>query len=338
MRTGLFISLALLSPAASGGEALKVNLVPKTQIGQGTPELVVTAQAELDELVLDLKRSTDGRRIRKKAGPIYAGREHRFALPIKRVGRATFSGTLKVTVKGGQTGSMPLDLPVEVLSELKLSVDPKDVHLKERRLAVGATRNLAKVQVSLMSDVGTPMGTTEVEVSPDASGKHLVQFEQNKGTVMRISVKGWDRDGFFGGVDLFPWRVDIPHEEVNFESGQSRIPPVEASKLEASYELLSAAIEKYGRLAKIQLFVGGHTDTVADAAYNRGLSRDRARAIGVWFRKRGVRIPIRYAGFGEDQLAVTTADNVDEPRNRRAEYIVSVEPPLVGAGTWKPLD
>ena len=33
-------------------------------------------------------------------------------------------------------------------------------------------------------------------------------------------------------------------------------------------------------------------------------------------------------GFGESRLAVPTADNVDEARNRRAQYILAAQTPV----------
>ena len=66
--------------------------------------------------------------------------------------------------------------------------------------------------------------------------------------------------------------------------------------------------------------------------------RDRARSIAAWFRKRGVKIPISYEGFGETSLAVKTADSVDEIRNRRVDYVLSDGPPVYSAAfkpSWK---
>ena len=332
--------LAALVLLIGAPDALSVDLVPKAQQGQGQPELVVKAHAELKKVSIDLVRSTDKKRVTASTGPIDPGREHRFPLPLAAVGGASYAGKLDVELANGQSGSMPLDLAVELLPELEVKVAPEDVDLTKHVVKMTCNRDLAKVQVSLMSDVGTPMGTTEAEAGgADSAGKYSVKYEQGKGTVMRISIKGWDVDGFFGGVDLFPWRVDIPHEEVNFASGRSDIDPKEVAKLESSFEKIQAAILKYGKLATIKLFIAGHTDTVSDAAYNRTLSNDRARAIGRWFKKRGVGIPIRTAGFGEDLLLVQTPDSTDEPRNRRAEYIVAVDPPVVsGQAAWRPLD
>ena len=103
---------------------------------------------------------------------------------------------------------------------------------------------------------------------------------------------------------------------------------------------MQSALQKYGELAEgVTLFVAGHTDTVGDAAANQVLSARRARAIARWFRSHGVKGAIRFAGFGESHLWVQTPDDADEPRNRRAEYIVAVDAPRIGGAevAWKSL-
>jgi len=124
---------------------------------------------------------------------------------------------------------------------------------------------------------------------------------------------------------LFPWSVYIPHEEVNFATGFGQHRPAETPKLQASLNQIADALAKHKNLGPIKLYIAGHTDTVGAAPYNLGLSRKRAQSIAGWFRKNGLRIPIAYEGFGEFALAVATPDNTDEPRNRRVDYILSVE-------------
>ena len=61
-------------------------------------------------------------------------------------------------------------------------------------------------------------------------------------------------------------------------------------------------------------------------------------AVAAWFRQHGISIPIAFAGFGETVPAVKTADNVDEPRNRRVDYVLSDGPPQYSGGlspAWK---
>jgi OmpA-OmpF porin, OOP family len=64
--------------------------------------------------------------------------------------------------------------------------------------------------------------------------------------------------------------------------------------------------------------VTGHTDTVGPAKYNQHLSERRAAAVKAALVTDNVPASdITATGVGESQLAVPTADGVDEPRNRR---------------------
>jgi len=71
------------------------------------------------------------------------------------------------------------------------------------------------------------------------------------------------------------------------------------------------------------VLVIGHTDTMGDALANDELSAQRAERVKGFLI--GIGIPgerIRIAGRGERELLVPTADEVDEPRNRRVEINV----------------
>jgi len=71
------------------------------------------------------------------------------------------------------------------------------------------------------------------------------------------------------------------------------------------------------------VLVIGHTDTVGELDNNDRLSAQRAETVKGFLV--GIGIPaerIRTAGRGERELLVPTADNVDEPRNRRVEINV----------------
>jgi outer membrane protein OmpA-like peptidoglycan-associated protein len=71
------------------------------------------------------------------------------------------------------------------------------------------------------------------------------------------------------------------------------------------------------------IFVIGHTDTVGELEANDRLSAQRAERMKGYLT--GIGIPderIRVSGRGEREPIVPTADNVDEPRNRRVEINV----------------
>jgi hypothetical protein len=180
-------------------------------------------------------------------------------------------------------------------------------------------------------------GTANLNNAPPGE-KLPVIWKVGSARVIRIDVVGFDTFGMFSPtLSLFPWSLEIPHQDINFPTGQSDIPKPEQPKVQDAVATIQQAIQRYGKVVKITLYVAGHTDTVGSPESNHALSDARAAAIGRAFRKAGIRVPIKTQGFGEDLPAVTTPDETDEPRNRRAAYILSVEDPSGGITGWKPL-
>ena len=137
MISALFLLLAV------GGDALKVDLVPKAQAGQGQPELVVKAEVPLKKLTLEVVRSSDGKKLKLSSGPLGAGREYRFALEMKKPGTATFDGKLLVELDNGVSGEMPINVKGELLDQLQVEVKPEDVDLSKKTVALTASREIS---------------------------------------------------------------------------------------------------------------------------------------------------------------------------------------------------
>jgi len=220
---------------------------------------------------------------------------------------------------------------------LDLFIDKSKVDLHEHHLELKASRDLAKVSIKVVGDSGATLADETHDLGPQPAGTPLVvRWSQTSDEpIVQIEVFVFDTDGYYKGIAITPWSVSIPHEEVNFRHDSSQIDDSEKSKLEASYAKVAEAIGKH-REIKATLFLAGHTDTVGDPSYNLRLSRQRALAIGRWFRQRGLTIPIAYEGFGESALLVKTADEVDEPRNRRCDYILSVDEPVFKSSGYHP--
>jgi outer membrane protein OmpA-like peptidoglycan-associated protein len=71
------------------------------------------------------------------------------------------------------------------------------------------------------------------------------------------------------------------------------------------------------------VLVIGHTDTVGETAWNDRLSLQRAETVKGFLADIGIPAErITTAGRGERELVVPTADEIDEPRNRRVEINV----------------
>ncbi|HJO64126.1 MAG TPA: OmpA family protein, partial [Sphingomonas sanguinis] len=119
----------------------------------------------------------------------------------------------------------------------------------------------------------------------------------------------------------------------------------EAPKIDKVVKLITTELNAFrrmlgndeARLETLKLYVAGMTDRVGSEADNRVLSQKRAQAIARYFKRKGIEAPVFYAGFGERNRAVETADDVAEPLNRRAMYILSnATPTRLGAANWRP--
>ena len=333
-RVGIALTVALTLAAppadAASGDAVSVELEPRALKGQGQPGLRVRVRERIRGLRLEVQRG-DGRTVRSSTGPLAAGATHRFALPVDGVGTARYRGRLAVRFVSGERGELPIEVEVEVVPPLSLEVARADVDLARRTVRIRATRPLTRVELEITAAGGETLSDVDLAPAATSDGRWSVEYGPIEGEVLRIRLTAYDAVGAFEGLELYPWQVEIPHEDVHFASGAHAIVEAEAPKLEASLGELRAALARYGRLAEgVRLFVAGHTDTVGDAEANLALSRRRARAIAAWFRRQGVRVPIHYAGLGERHLRVATPDETDEPANRRAAYIVAVEPPSIG--------
>jgi outer membrane protein OmpA-like peptidoglycan-associated protein len=227
---------------------------------------------------------------------------------------------------------------------LRVQVEKSKVDLKAHRLEVKMSNPAGKVQIKVVGESGATLAEEEHDFTGRAGGTPLIVTwsPSSDESVATIDVRATDAKGSWVGVQISPWFVAIPHEDVNFKTDQATIEDAETPKLEAAFAKLNEVLAKdaaHGRQHPgITLFIAGHSDTVGNAAYNLKLSQARARAIAAWFRKRGVKMPIAYEGFGETAPAVKTADNVDEPKNRRVDYILSDDPPRYTSAftpSWK---
>jgi outer membrane protein OmpA-like peptidoglycan-associated protein len=229
-------------------------------------------------------------------------------------------------------------------SPLRVQVEKAKVDLEQHRLEVKMSHPAGKVKITVVGESGATLADEEHDFTGRAAGTPLIVTwaPSSHEAVATIDVRATDAQGSWVGVQISPWFVSIPHEDVNFKTAESTIEDGETPKLEAAFAKLTEVLAKdaaHGRQHPgITLFIAGHTDTVGNAASNLKLSQARARSIAAWFRQRGVHLPIAFEGFGETALAVKTADNVDEAKNRRVDYVLSDDPPTYGGGVkaaWK---
>lgn len=103
---------------------------------------------------------------------------------------------------------------------------------------------------------------------------------------------------------------------LNFLPGGTNLTPESEGQLPA---LLADVKQRSGA----DLVVTGHTDTTGALAANDELSLKRARVVAQLLVSKGAsETRIEAVGRGKRELLVTTADEVDEPKNRRVEIVV----------------
>jgi outer membrane protein OmpA-like peptidoglycan-associated protein len=225
-------------------------------------------------------------------------------------------------------------------SVFRVDVD-KSHALDDHKLVIRMSRPPGKVQLTVKTEEGAVIADIQEDFSGRSPGAPLtVKWDQEKDQpVGSILLRMYDRDEHYIDQEYTAWYVPIPHEEVNFRTDSSDIDASEVPKLDAAFAKVQEVLlkDKAREHKSLTLYVAGHTDTVGDAGYNLKLSRARAQSLARWFRQRGVRIPVAFEGFGETALKVQTPDQTDEPRNRRADYIIADDaPPMKGVGGFKP--
>jgi outer membrane protein OmpA-like peptidoglycan-associated protein len=247
------------------------------------------------------------------------------------VSAALFAALLHTPAVAGQSdGAAPEKAP-ENLPPLEVYIDKSRVDLEAHRLELRMSRKAGRVVLKVFDEQRALLADEEHDFSGRPANSTLV-VTWNPGSdrkAARIEVFAYDAYGYYKGVALVPWSLSVPHEEVNFATDSATIRESELPKLEQSRATIVSAVERHKDLGNIALYIAGHTDTVGGAAHNLELSRKRARAIAGWFQKRGLPVPIAYAGFGESALLVKTGDEVDEPKNRRVDYLLAVEAPVL---------
>ena len=336
---GLAVAAAVAGglPRAAAADAISVRMVTSVPAGQ-QPKLIVVAAEPVAEVEVQLNRE-DGKVVDEAIGALAAGASRDILLDGKP-GKHQYSGHLRCT-SGGRPLSNQISFETVVAGALSVSLDKARVDLPRGRLElmVSIPEGSVTLKVFSATDNGVLVEEEQSFSEHSASQPLLVKWDPPGKTaeIGRIDVRVSDPAGAFQTFSLFPWSIYIPHEEVTFATDSAAIAASEAPKLQSSLAKITDALEKHKDLGAIKLYIAGHTDTVGAAKYNLALSLKRAQAIAAWFRKMGLALPIAFEGYGEQALRVATPDNTDEPRNRRVDYILSVEDPVLRATDFKPV-
>jgi len=342
--SALTVLLALALPAVAKADAISVKMVTTVPAGQ-QPRLTITAMQPVDKVEVLLNRD-DGKIVEETIAGLGVG-GWRDVMLDGTAGKRQYSGRI-TCVSNGKPSSTQVSFETSVSVVLSVVLDKSRVDVPHGRLEMQVSIPEGRVELKILSATdGATLVDHEQSFSDHAPGDPLIvtwnppgkngKEDGKESEVGRIDVRVSDPTGAFQSYSLFPWSIYIPHEEVAFATDSAAIASTETPKLQASLAKISDALATHKDLGAIKLYIAGHTDTVGSAKYNLGLSLKRAQSIAGWFLKNGLRVPIAFEGFGEQALRIATPDNTDEPRNRRVDYILSVEDPVLRATDFHPV-
>jgi outer membrane protein OmpA-like peptidoglycan-associated protein len=310
--------------------------------GSGRAYLVIRANEPVEGLTVTIKG--DGQTIEKSIPSLKAGQTHKLTWTQKS-GKARYE--LDVTGKGNQANfsfEIAKTQPQGKIGKFQVKATREDI--LSRGIATYATSfALAGYEYKVYDVEGDVVAAGKGDAVA-AGSDFSVKWDHNLDVFM-VWVRGEDEFGRFAEHKLVPWAVQIPHTEINFDSGKWDIKNDESAKLDEAVAVAFHELDALERVNKAvnanitpQLYIVGYTDTVGSAGSNEKLSRHRAKEIAEYFRDAGFWAEIYFEGMGERGLRVETGDSVDEVRNRRALYLISVQKPTAGGqipGRWTKL-
>ncbi len=328
---GVRLDIDALLALDSRVNALK-NEVPAGQ----RPSITVTAEEAIRAGTLTLTRLDDKKTFRSALGALAVGKSRVLPIGDGRAGVFSWKGTLSMTLAAGGTFNQDLIFKSATVSALRVVYDRERLDLENKSFEFQLSSAAKSAAISVIGEDGGELARGEASYKGEAPGTWLkITWAGKSGNVLRLDFQVVDTTGLRATMKFYPWSVSIPHEEVVFGSGKAEVRASEEQKLDAGYQKIVDAIAKIRNAEPsmpVKLYIAGHTDTVGGADENRKLSLARAQAIARFYGDRGLPLAVMYAGFGEDALRVKTADNVDEAKNRRADYVVAIEAPMVARG------
>ncbi len=332
---------------AGTAAAQPVSYQLKVDVALGDkPQVRITAATKVTDLRIDLDRN-DGKHFTLKHASLAKGQAVTLSVGDGAAGKASYKGTISAQVPGANKWSEALAFETFVRAPLKVAYDADHLDLDKRILQFKPSRAAQSAELVVIGEDGSELGkgSASYDQAP-ADGWFSITWTQPADTrVMMMKLRVVADETTASNLELIPWSVEIAHEDVNFATDSAVIDASEEQKLDASLSKILDAVKRGEQFMKMRLYVAGHTDTVGANAKNRTLSLSRAQSIASYFRKKGLKIPIAVAGYGEEVLKVKTADNTDERGNRRADYVLGPAggaPPFKGpylraAAVWKQL-
>ena len=313
------------SAQASGDLGIGLKAVAS---GKEKPAIKLTPQRALRKVTVTLRRA-DGKSLTLKAANLKAGRER--LLPFKQeLGVFSYEAEFHVIWADKKEERFKTTFKATKVGKLSLNIVPSDVDLDQRILRCRITNPAQSAELTLVGRSGSLLTTVNKDFNGAAAGSTLeLRWDPVNEEIARLELKVTDVAGYYTGMHITNIQIEPWSENIAFASGKYAIQPTEQPKLQKTLNHIQKALAEHGTMLTMKLFVAGYTDTVGGRQYNQNLSMKRARSVAQWLRRHGIKIPVKYQGFGEAALAKPTPDETSEAANRRTVFILSSQTPPI---------
>jgi len=335
------VALAVLALAPSAS-ALPFS-VKSPVSGKTLPAIVIKPRETVKSIRCTLKRN-DGKKLTIVARNVAGGSNKRIDIRQKPGTTFKYAAVCDVTWAKSSASKLRFKFSATRVAKLKLKLDTSNVDLDSRSMTFAINNPAKKATLTLIGDGGKKLKVVEKNFGGIAAGSTLtMRWPDLQKKVISMELRVFDVAGFWQGVRLIPVQARIPSERIEFDTGKWDVRASEEGKLKKVLSHIKKEMAKFKRagvVLQFRVYVAGYTDTVGSPAANQTLSMNRARSLASWLRRRGLRAPLYYQGFGERVLAKQTPDETAEQANRRSIFVLATQTPSgrdFPKGNWRKL-
>lgn len=330
--------IATDTQAGERGAQIEYHLSHERPRERGEPVIRFTTDRTLSDVEITLDRG--GHQQVENFDALRPGQPESITID-QPIGTYSYEVTIKGTTSSGSRLAMGLEVEVIVLRGLEVELLRDEIDFDTGTIPIRSNNPVDRVVLEVF-DRDDERRVVDTLRFDGARGRLELNFDPI-GSVGKMKFVLHSEDGQTAEHLLRPLWIDMPTQIIHFETGSAELSDRARPSLEMTRQSIAEALDGIDdeRGTNMRLYIAGYTDTVGSARDNLRLSERRARAIGSWFRSRGVEIPIYYQGFGQEVLAVDTPDGTAEEKNRRAVFILGNAPPRqsedIPRSDWKRL-
>lgn len=321
-----FFTVLVVSSVATAGE-LPINWSYETT--DDDVRVTLTAVDTLRDVSIEAVDTRTGDRRSDDRSTLRQGSEWTYDFPLPNTA-TTVRFVVRATYESS-TGSLTINVPIAPSEAVAFELVDYDFDDEsEYRMLFEADRAIEEVRLTVTNADGRTM---EPITQRFGGGRPTTRAEvtwPRRAEVLSVIARVTDTEGTWREMRYVPWSFTVEQQALHFETGSAEIHDDDVATLESTFSELSDELERVGEYVELQLYIGGYTDTVGSSDANRRLSRERARSIARWFKRRGFGVPIYVQGFGESALAQSTPDDTPNASNRRAVFVLRSGPPPTG--------